>query len=192
MNANTTCLILLLTLKFTLFMLKERFYINLINATETVYPFTMEMVSNPLPNRFKYFVKIKSAHNENLNHKEFLFPHEEYLDQKSDPLTARDVVELLWMDEAIPVWINMQIEDYDEQHTHVSLICSGRYSKHLECSYHLDEGYPPFHVQSPPLPTITYNKRKKRRNYSKKFDLHWNKKSQQLGFYTRILNWFNY
>lgn len=172
-------------------MLKERFYINLINATETVYPFTRNMVSNPLPSKFKYFVTIKSALNENLNSREFRFPHEEYLDQKSDPLTARDVIELLWYDEAIPVWINMQIEDYDEEYTHIYLNCSGRYSKFLESTYHVEEGYPPFHVQSPPLPTITYDKRRRRKR-NQKFDLHWNKKTQPVGFYTRIMNWLNY
>ncbi len=40
---------------------KEEFYNNLINAMNTVYPFTSEMVLNKLPNDFKHIVKIYSS-----------------------------------------------------------------------------------------------------------------------------------
>ncbi|AXT51088.1 hypothetical protein D1818_09715 [Aquimarina sp. BL5] len=152
---------------------REEFYNNLIKATNIVYPFTSEMVLNELPDDFKYIVKIYSSFREGLEEGEMTFPDVEKLNQTTEPIEAKEVIEMLWMDHAIPEWINIQVEDYDENYTYFSLECCGRYSKLKKHLYHIQEGYPPFHSLSPPLPYHSMNKDGKT---IAKFDINRNKK----------------
>lgn len=152
---------------------KEEFYNNLIKATDTVYPFTVKMVLNKLPGNFKYIVKIKSNFREGLEEGEMTFPDVEKLNQTTAPIDAKKVVEILWMDHLIPEWINIQVEDYDENYTYLSMECCGRYSKLKKHLYHIKEGYPPFHSLSPELPSDALNKNDE---IISKFDINWNKK----------------
>ncbi|MEP1489286.1 MAG: hypothetical protein ABJK28_12735 [Algibacter sp.] len=152
---------------------KEIFYNNLIKAANTVYPFTCEMVVNKLPNQFKYIVKIYSNFRKGLKEGEVTFPKVKKLNQTTEPINAKEVIDILWMDQAIPEWINIQVEDYDENNTYFSLECCGRYSKREEHFYHKKEGYIPFHSLSPALPPESLNDDDE---VIAKFDINWNKK----------------
>ncbi|MEM9672591.1 MAG: hypothetical protein ACFB15_22615 [Cyclobacteriaceae bacterium] len=154
-------------------MSKEEFYNNLIKATNTVYPFTCEMVTNKLPSQFKYVVRIYSNFREGLEEGEKTFPDVKKLNQTTAPIKAKEAIEILWMDYAIPEWINIQVKDYDENYTYLALECCGRYSKLEEHLYHKQEGYPPFHSLSPALPPESLNEDDK---VILKFDINWNKK----------------
>jgi len=154
-------------------MTKEEFHNNLIMATESVYSFTCEMINNKLPNKFKYIVKINSSFREGLEKGEMTFPDEKKLNQTTEPINAREVIDILWMDSAIPVWINIQVDDYDENYTHLELECCGRFSKLERHIYHKYEGYQPFHALSPSIPPYLINDKDEIIN---KFDLKWNKK----------------
>lgn len=151
---------------------KKEFHNNLIKAINEVYLFTKEMVINRLPEQFKFIVKINSNFREGLEDGEVTFPGVKKLNQISKPIEAEKVVDLLWMDNAIPEWINIQVENADKNFTYFSLECCGRFSKLEEYLYHKDEGYPPFHALSPPLPPDSLNEDDE---VIKKFDLNWNK-----------------
>ncbi len=151
---------------------KKDFYNNLIKATNKVYPFTKEMVLNRLPEKFRYIVKISSNFREGLEEGEITFPEVKKLNQTSKPIKAEEVIDLLWMDFAIPVWINIQVENADENFTYFSLECCGRFSKLEKHYYHKQEGYIPFHSLSPPLPPDSLNEDDE---IIKRFDLNWNK-----------------
>ncbi len=152
---------------------KEEFYNNLIKATDNVYPFTCGMVINQLPNNFKYIVKIFSNFRDGLEKGEMTFPHVKKLNQTTKAIDAKEVIDILWMDYAIPEWINIQVEDYDKNYTYLSLECCGRYSKLEKHLYHVQEGYPPFHSLSPALPPDSLDEDDE---IISKFDINWNKK----------------
>jgi len=59
---------------------------------------------------------------------------------------------MLWIDGKIPQWINMNIDDYDEEYTTITIRCCGRLTNQEECLYHESEGNPPFHILGPALP----------------------------------------
>ncbi|RIH65105.1 hypothetical protein D1164_10995 [Mariniphaga sediminis] len=152
---------------------KKEFYNNLIKAVNKVYPFTKEMVINKLPEQFKFIVKISSNFRDGLEDGEITFPEVEKLNQTSKPIEAEEVIDLLWMEYAIPEWINVQIENADDKFTYFSLECCGRYSKLEKHWYHKQEGYSPFHSLSPAIPNDSINENG---DIIKKFDLNWNKK----------------
>ncbi len=151
---------------------KKEFHNSLIKAINEVYPFTKEMVINKSPEKFKFIVKINSNLREGLEDGEVTFPKVKKLNQTSKPIEAEEVVDLLWMDYAIPEWINIQVENADKDFTYFSLECCGRFSKLEEFLYHKSEGYPSFHALSPPLPPDSLNDDDE---VIKKFDLNWNK-----------------
>ncbi|MCK8521522.1 hypothetical protein M0D21_08080 [Aquimarina sp. D1M17] len=117
-------------------------------------------------------MKIFSNFREGLEEGEMTFPDVEKLNQTTAPIEAKEVIEILWMDHAIPEWINIQVEDYDENYTYFSLECCGRYSKLSNHLYHIKEGYPPFHSLSPALPSDSLNEDDE---IISKFDINWNK-----------------
>lgn len=151
---------------------KEEFYNNLIKATNKVYPFTCDMVIDKLPSNFKYIVKIYSNFTTGLERGELTFPDESTLNQITSPIDAKDAIDILWINHAIPEWINIQVEDYDENYTFLLLDCCGRFSKYEKHLYHINEGYPPFHVLSPAIPMNSLNEADE---VTSKFDLKWNK-----------------
>ncbi len=79
-----------------------------------------------------------------------------------------DVVELLWRDGAVPVWINVSISDFESSCSIVDVKCGGRFSSDPSLLYHINEGIPPFHILGPALPP--------NHKHGKKFDLLWNQK----------------
>jgi len=152
---------------------KEDFYNNLIKASDAVYPFTCEMVSNILPPDIKYIVNIYSNFRDGLEESETTFPDIKRLNQTTDPINAKEVIDILWMESAIPEWINITVDNYDDNFTYLVLECCGRFSKLDKHMYHKDEGYPPFHAMSPALPPASRNENDE---LIGKFDLRWNKK----------------
>lgn len=154
-------------------MTKTEFYTNLSNAEKKVYPLTCGMVINTLPAEFLYIVSIQSSARDGLEEGEFVFPNKPKLNQTSSPMKAEEVIELLWQDGLVPVWINMSIDNYDEQFSYITLECSGRFAKDKELLYHKGEENQPFHVLSPAIPHRACDEND---NIVEKFDIRWNKR----------------
>jgi hypothetical protein len=67
-------------------------------------------------------------------------------------LTVEEAARILWRDELVPEWIDVNVVDVDDDSTILQALCCGRFTKVAEHLYHVAEGYPPFHVLSPVLP----------------------------------------
>jgi len=84
---------------------------------------------------------------------EQLFPEESRA--QDDPIRMEaeaQVVEFLWRDEKVPEWIDINVASATKQHTHIRLICCGRFTATDKLLYHQQGGIPPFSVKSPWLP----------------------------------------
>ena len=154
-------------------MKKDIFEQHLANATETVLPFTRELITNPLPSSCRYLILPNQSYDANpLEGDEQVFPEEklpsgEYL----GPFDAEQVVEHLWRNEKVPEWINVMVYSYNKQHTYLELLCCGRFTASESYLYHKAEGHPPFHVLSPGLPPNWESVEE-----NGKFDLYWHGK----------------
>jgi hypothetical protein len=59
--------------------------------------------------------------------------------------------QLLWVDGKIPVWINLRVDYFDENHTCIEILFNAqRLTDNHERLMHEREGNPPFHVLGPP------------------------------------------
>jgi hypothetical protein len=85
-------------------------------------------------------------------------------------LTAQQVVDLLWVKDKVPLYINMEVHESRPNLTLVYLLCSRRLrsEEHL---YHQIDTYPPFHILVPLPP-----------GYQKgaKFDINFQKQGRRL------------
>jgi hypothetical protein len=66
-----------------------------------------------------------------------------------EPWVAR---KYLWVDERIPLWINLRLCAADREHTYIEVATSGNLTADPDDFYHKREGNPPFHVLGPPIP----------------------------------------
>jgi hypothetical protein len=66
------------------------------------------------------------------------------------PLDEEKVLEHLWRDGRVPVWIDVTPYEEDGKHIYFELRCGGGFSETI--FYHKEEGYPPFHCFGPLVP----------------------------------------
>lgn len=133
-------------------------------------------MTNDLPRDIRYIVNIYSDFTEGLDEGELTFPDSPSLNQATGIIDSNAVVDLLWVDGAIPVWINVSIEDFSDGHSIATLECCGRFSAFEKHWYHKEEGYMPFHALSPPIPPrIILDK--ENGSLSEKFDMRWRENS---------------
>ncbi len=150
---------------------KTVFYNHLVQVTNEVYPLTCNMVTNVLPQPIKYLVKIYVPLPD--SGEENSFAELNKRTSTSPPMSAKEVVEFLWKNSAVPIWVNAQVKDYDEHFTYILLECSGQFSKQETDLYHQADGYPPFRWLSPSLPDELLDENDE---LTGKFDLRWNSK----------------
>ncbi|MCP3921957.1 MAG: hypothetical protein GY714_05150 [Desulfobacterales bacterium] len=149
---------------------KKSFEKNLISASNCCLEFTRTLVLNELPDSICYIVCLGCSYDGNpLEEREKTYP-EDYNEPERKCDSSKQVVELLWREGSVPEWINVTVDSEDKNFTYIKLECCGRFSDNHRLMYHIQEGYVPFHVLGPPIPTEFINEKEK-----PKYDLYWNK-----------------
>jgi len=131
---------------------KETFSLLLKKASTFARIAGMNYVMDFLPVSFRYYLNISSAY-ENLKETEFTYPEKsmaqrEYL----GPKTKEEIVEHLWVDGKIPVWIDVFVYRTDSEFTFIDLEACNRFSENEELYYYRDRDLGPFGVKSPIFP----------------------------------------
>jgi hypothetical protein len=149
---------------------KAAFEKHLIQASQFVVEFTRPMVIQTLPDPVLYRVFPNQSFDANPRvEDEQTFPEETLPDDRyHGDWTSAQVLQFLWRNSKVPEWINVQVKAVDASSTYLGLYCCGRFTGSEKLLYHAREGYPPFHVLSPPLPQDWHGKAQGR-----KFDLYW-------------------
>lgn len=151
---------------------REEFTRHLSTAVTRAVEVARSRVTNVLPDEVRCWVRPNQSYDGNpLVRDERRFP-EDSASGKCEPvpLVEREVVAVLWREGSVPEWVNVHVAFADERHTIVNLHCCGRYTATQELLYHVEEGYPPFHVLSPELPPEWMDGNRA------KFDLMWRRK----------------
>ncbi len=133
---------------------KQVFLNNLLEANSVALEFTRPIVNQELPQISKVLLIPNCSYDGNpLEDDEEVFPNDSIPEGKViGPLTLEEATNRLWRNGKVPEWVNIRVYDCDDSFSYLLLESCGRFtgmSKHL---YHKNEGYPPFHVQSPYLP----------------------------------------
>jgi hypothetical protein len=146
---------------------RETFQRHLGRGAEASRQKTLPLVTNTLPPSNRYYVRLNCSFDGNpLHQKEKVFPdHNVPQTDQTIAYSESEIVERLWRDGFVPVWINIKPYAVDKSHTYFELICAGRFTNEdSDVLYHRKEGYPPFHAGVVVPPNWTPK--------SPKFDLH--------------------
>src|SRR5437899_10893533 len=109
-------------------MQREIFHDRLIKATARSFEFAKRFVRNRLPESFRDYVQLNASYDGNpLEAEEHVYPDDIARHGANvGPLSADQVVELLWRDGLVPEWIDVAVERTDSRHTFIELLCCGR------------------------------------------------------------------
>jgi hypothetical protein len=128
-------------------MTKEDFATHLHSATQAAIDFTRTQCWNTLPADVEFIIRPDNL-DENapyLNDLEIRHFKERKSEIKSR-FNAKEAIEKLWVDEQVPVWINMTVYKAGSQKTTIELLIDRRLRRESADIYHQQEGYPPFHI----------------------------------------------
>jgi len=123
-------------------------------ATERTRRFSTEFVTNRLPEASLYLLHVTQSY-PNLKESEITIPEKGMpIRAYKGPLTKEDVVDELWIEGRIPVWIDLQVYEADDQHTYYDLYACNRFSGNEEDYYYSEPGIgpSPFGQKSPSFP----------------------------------------
>ena len=112
--------------------------------------FAATMIRDKLPFEFRYCAVLNASHDGNREADEIVFPMDDNVIHED--LDAKEVVELLCRDERVPQWIDIAVGFCGRDHSHLSLICCGRYHGDDSRLYYFDQGTQPFGIKSPNFP----------------------------------------
>jgi len=126
------------------------FRIRLDAASFHATRFAATIVRDKLPFEFRYCAVLNSSNDGNRKVDETVYP--EYDNVIHEDLDAKEVVELLCRDDRVPQWIDIAVGFSGRNHSHLSLICCGRYHADDNRLYYFDRGTQPFGIKSPNLP----------------------------------------
>ena len=149
-------------------MQKDTFHEHLILATGHSIKFAKRYVRNRLPEMFLFLVHLNQSYDGNpLEPGERVFPDDvAHHGACVGPLSAGQVVELLWRDGLVPEWIDISVERADGTHSFMELLCCGRFSDRAEQLYYAKTDICPFRCKSPTFPPGWGQT-------DEPFDLHW-------------------
>ena len=135
-------------------MQKSTFHEHLVKATSHTCEFTREFVRDYLPESFLYIVRLNQSYDRHpLKPGEHVFPDDVARHgAQVGPLSAEQVVELLWRGGLVPEWIDISVAHTDGTHTFMKLICCGRFTERAEHLYYWETGVCPFGCKGPILP----------------------------------------
>ena len=139
-------------------MTKQEFLFHLQGASFIALKFAERYVKDKLITDFKYNVIFTPSHHTIYpDHFDF-YPEDEGIIKLN--LTENEVIDLLYRNNKIPVWIDINVLKSSKKSTTFNLLCAGRYSDNKEEFYYKDDGSAPFGIKSPQLP-INYKEGKK-------------------------------
>ncbi|TLD68538.1 hypothetical protein FEM03_22295 [Phragmitibacter flavus] len=112
--------------------------------------FAATMVRDTLPFEFRYCAVLNSSCDSNREADEIVYPEDDNVFHED--LEAKEVVELLCRNQRVPQWIDIAVGFSGRHHSHMSLLCGGRYHAEDNRLYYFDQGTQPFGIKSPTLP----------------------------------------
>jgi len=131
-------------------MTKEDFLFHLQGASYVALKFAEGYVKNKLVTDFKCNVILTVAGNI-IGAKQFeIYPEEKDIIELD--LTDNEVVDLLYRNNKIPIWIDINVLKSSRKSTTFNLLCSGKYSDDKNDYYYNQNGSRPFGVKSPKFP----------------------------------------
>lgn len=128
----------------------EDFRFRLVAASFQTTLFASPMVQDILPFAFRYSVVLNQSCDDGREADETVYPGDDH--QIHDDLSADNVIQLLCRDSKVPQWIDISVVFCSDAHTHLSLLCCGRYHSDEHRLYYFDKGTQPFGIKSPSLP----------------------------------------
>ncbi|MDQ1165956.1 hypothetical protein [Flavobacterium sp. SORGH_AS_0622] len=139
-------------------MTKREFLFHLNGASFVALKFAEKFVKNKLVTDFKYNLILTVASNIDGSNKFDIFPEDNNI-IKLD-LTDNEVVDILYRNNKIPVWIDISVLKSSRKTTTFNLLCSGKYTDDKNEYYYNYNGSGPFGVKGPNFP-INYKEGKK-------------------------------
>jgi hypothetical protein len=144
-------------------MTKDKFKDNLNGAIDSLVKLTREFCSNSLSPRYRFIVTPNTTTvDSHLDQEELIF-HNQILTYKGKYIGDKEVIDLLWRSNRVPLWINTSIWESSEAWTTIELLTSRRLRTESDLNKVADQ-FPPFHIQVP-FPPDTVN--------GEKFDINW-------------------
>ncbi len=158
-------------------MTKEKFNPNLNGAIDSLIGLTRTLCSNSFSFQYRFVIRTNiEAVDSHLDHEEVLF-HNQVMSYKDKFLTDKEVIDLLWTNDKVPLWINASVLQSSKAWTTIELVTSRRLRSENELNKVADQ-FPPFHIQVPlPPGQVT----------GEKFDINWRtKKLRKKGLWGTI------
>jgi hypothetical protein len=139
-------------------MTKQEFLFHLNGASIIALKFAERYIKDKLITDFRYNV-ILSATDDSPDLIQFdVYPEDQGI-IKLD-LIDNEVVELLYRNNKVPVWIDINVLKSSRKSTTFNLLCAGRYTDNKEEFYYNNNGSGPFGIKSPNFP-INYKEGEK-------------------------------
>jgi hypothetical protein len=158
-------------------MTKEKFKDNLSGAIDSLVSLTRELCSNSLTPKYRSLIRPNTTTiNAHLDQEEIRF-HNELLLNKDKYMVDKEVIDLLWTNNKVPLWINTSVWESSDRWTTIELVTSRRLRTENEQNKVADQ-FPPFHIQVPLSPD---------RVDGEKFDINWRmRKLKKKGLWESI------
>ena len=131
---------------------KSEFASLLRKAANYAYEVAPTYVTDELPGRWRFCLNINGPY-EDLKPSEATYEELAMGDRVfTAPIVESNVIDRLWIDGAVPVWIDINVYRTDSQFTYFDLLACNRFSEDCSDYYYEDRGMGPFGVKSPVLP----------------------------------------
>ena len=125
-------------------MKKNDFLFLLLGVSYACLKTTEQSLNKKMSSDFKYRVHLNSSHD--LRAKNYnIYPEDG--NKIVDNISDLEVVNLLFRDEKVPVWIDIMIEEFNHDVTIFKLICAGRYSSKKDDLYYNERGSGAFGIK---------------------------------------------
>ena len=133
-------------------MKKDDFAALFRKASDVAVDAAVRYVTDSLPSERRFFLNINDAY-EHLKptentHPELAMGDRDYLGPKMEG----DIIDRLWIDGTVPVWIDISVYRTDSNYTYLDLLACNRFSGESSDYYYEDRGMGPFGVKSPTFP----------------------------------------
>jgi hypothetical protein len=156
---------------------RQAFALRLAKASSADKEFAASLVHDRLYDHFRYFVKLNCSADHQVRPEDpvLLFPDDvEKYGACIGPITADEVVSLLWRDHHVPEWIDISVWGVRHRTTYFELLCCGRFNADdSQLYYHRadsdEENVAPFGIKSPPIPWMFQRLQEAGRAKSKKY-----------------------
>lgn len=131
-------------------MTKIEFQFHLVGASILAYRFARNYLVNSLSINFKYNVVLNGSYDDPALEQFDIYPDDNGIIKNG--LSEIEVVDLLFRNNKVPVWIDINVYESNKEETIFNLLCAGRYSNNKDEFYYNHNGSGPFGIKSPILP----------------------------------------